>query len=334
MKENEHLPPDFTKENTNARGVKVTLDPYAEKDDSFSKIRQGSITNTLTKMRITEENAQINLITDIATVATDKLSLSLLDFSKLASGLKTTTHKLFDAITSVFTESGANSPTVQLPLDTYMAMCGLKDKKEARNQVKMDINTLLNLRFSYSASNKWDSDFMEVMLCARGGIVRGVITMEFTRPVYDTIKHYAYMPYPRQLWSLNPQYNPNSYYFLRKISEHKHMNRGKSNEDILSVRTLLSASPLLPKYEEISKGGQVEQRIIRPFERDMNALSSTVLWAYFHEGGDCLTSDETENLSYNTFSRLMLHIKWVAYPVLDLSDELEEADGLVENSSM
>ena len=307
------------------RSIEITLDPYAEKDDSFSKIRQGSITNTLAKMNLSRDNAQVNPITDVATLESDKLSLSLTDFSKMTGGLKTTTHKLLDAIISVFTESGANSPTVRLPLDAYMAMCGLRDKKEARGQVKSDLNTLLHLSLNYSSGSKWDSDYMDVMISSAAGIVRGVITFEFSNTFYETLKRYGYMPYPRQIWTLNPQYNPNSYYFLRKITEHKHMNHGKSNEDIISVRTLISAAPLFPKYEDIQKSGQVEQRIIRPFERDMNALSETIAWSYYHDTGEALSPEEQKDMNYSLFSTLMLHISWQNYPVQKDESPVDEA---------
>lgn len=324
MSKRDNRTPDLLNESAAGRNIEITLDPYAEKDERFSKVRQGSITNTFTKMNLTRENANLNPITDIASVSGDKLSLSLMDFSKMTSGLKTTTHKLFDAITSVFTESGSNSPLVQLPLDSYMSMCGLKDKKEARAQVRSDLNTLLHLSLSFSAGNNWDSDFMDVMLCSAAGIVRGVITVEFSRLVYETLRRYSFMPYPRQLWTLNPQYNPNSYYFLRKISEHKHMNRGKSNEDIISTRTLLSATPLLPKYEDIKKTGQVEQRILRPFERDMNALSETLEWAYYLDTGDPLPPEESRGMSFALFSSLMLHIMWLNYPTPELASYEEQ----------
>ena len=312
-------------ENASSRNIEITLDPYSEKEEHFSKVRQGSMTNSLTKMNLTRDNASLNPITDTATFSEDKLSISLMEFSSISMGLKTTTHKLLDAITSIFTENGAASPTVHLPLDVYMSMCGLRDKKEARRQVKADLNTLLHLSLSFSSSYDWDSDFMNVMLCSAAGIVKGVIVMEFSRPIYETLKRYSFMPYPRQLWALNPQYNPNSYYFLRKISEHKHMNRGKSNEDIISVRTLLAASPLLPKYEDISKTGQVDQRIIQPFQRDMSALSNTLIWSYYTDDGNPLDQSDSTPMNYAIFAELILHIDWLNYPMLEPeSDDFQD----------
>lgn len=322
----------FLSESAAGRSIETTLDPYIEKDNRFSKIRQGSLTNAIAKMNITRDNAVINPITDVATLSTENLSLSLTDFSKLTSGLKTTTNKLLDAIITVFTESGANSPAVQFPLDRYMALCGLKDKKEARAQVKADLDALLHLTVSYSSSNDWDSDYFDVMISAAAGIVRGVITFEMSNIFFNTVKRYSYMAYPRQLWTLSPHHNPNSFYFLRKITEHKNMNRGKSNEDIISVRTLLASTPLLPKYEDIQKSGQVEQRIIRPFERDMNEIAETLEWSYYHDTGTALTPEEYSTMNYSLFSSLMLHIKWCTYPAPEFSlseqpddDEYDEA---------
>ena len=57
------------------------------------------------------------------------------------------------------------------------------------------------------------------------------------------------------------------------------MNIGKNNEDIISVKALLSDAPYIPSYEKVMKTGrQLNQRIIEPFERDMDALSETLCW--------------------------------------------------------
>ena len=123
------------------------------------------------------------------------------------------------------------------------------------------------------------------------------------------------MPYPAQLWRINQKRNPNSYYFLRRIAEHKNMNIGKKNEDIISVKTLLSASPYLPKRADVAKAGrQLKQRIIDPFERDMDELEETLLWEYCHSNNTPLTDEELQNFSYELFEKLLVKITWKRYP--------------------
>ena len=47
------------------------------------------------------------------------------------------------------------------------------------------------------------------------------------------------------------------------------------------METLLSASPNLPLYNEVNWAGrQINQRIIEPFERDMDTLADTLTWIY------------------------------------------------------
>ena len=123
------------------------------------------------------------------------------------------------------------------------------------------------------------------------------------------------MPYPAQLQTLNSKRNPNSYYLLRKIAEHKNMNIGKKNENIIAVKTLLSVAPFLPTYEEVMETGrQLDQRIIKPFERDMDALETTLSWHYCHSLDQPLTDEELSTMSYATFEELLIHTEWRNYP--------------------
>lgn len=123
------------------------------------------------------------------------------------------------------------------------------------------------------------------------------------------------MPYPQQLWRLNSKRNPNSYYFLRKIAEYKNMNVGKASEDIISVKTLLAASPAMPTHRSVAaKDRHFSRSIIEPFERDMNALEETLVWEYCHSKGAPLTDEELENFNYELFRTLLIKITWKQYP--------------------
>ena len=116
--------------------------------------------------------------------------------------------------------------------------------------------------------------------------------------------------------------NPNSYNFLRKISEHKNMNAGKKNENIISVETLLSCANALPSYDEVMASDRhISSRIIEPFLRDMNALVPTLQWEFCKKNtGEMLSDDEVE-LDYYTFKNLNVRITWNNYP--DQTKKLE-----------
>lgn len=289
--------------------------------EPFSTIRQGTATNTLTKLRaIDGETATIDPVTGTATIARGGFTLTIPNYAKLA-GLRTSTYQLFDAITVALTVTGAKSPTVIIPLEEYMERRGLKDRKEAKNQVRADMEVLRQASITGEGKRgrgqKKETVSYSFVNIADSGEVRrnGDIVFTFGNTFYQMLLGYPVMPYPAQLQTVNNKRNPNSYYLLRKIAEHKNMNVGKKNEDTIAVKTLLSASPLIPSYEEVMAGNKnVSDRIITPFERDMDALEETLSWSYCHSNGVPLTDAELQGFSYELFTSLMVKTDWKSYP--------------------
>jgi hypothetical protein len=231
------------------------------------------------------------------------------------------------------TESGAKSPVVTLSLEEYMKKRGLKDKKEARKQVTDDLETLFNAKISFKEKRKkgQEQDFHDIRIIDSKGIRKGIINVTFGTVFYNILLGYPIMPYPAQLWALNSKRNPNSFYLLRKIAEHKNMNVGKKNEDIIAVKTLLAVAPNLPSYEEVmATGRQLTQRIIEPFERDMDALEDTLTWTYCHSNNTPLTDEELSSMSYDTFINLLIKIDWKQYP--DQTARLERKAKRIEQA--
>lgn len=292
--------------------------PTGEREKStFSTIRQGTATNTLTKIKpSTKRNTIIDTITGTATITQGNFSITIPDFTKL-KGFRTSTYQLLDALTVALTETGAKSPAVALSLEEYMKKRGLKDKKEARKQVTDDLETLFNATISFKEKRKkgQEQDFHDIRIIDSKGIRKGIINVTFGTAFYNILLGYPIMPYPAQLWELNSKRNPNSFYLLRKIAEHKNMNVGKKNEDIIAVKTLLAAAPYLPSYEEVMNTDRaISRRIIEPFERDMDALEDTLTWTYCHSNNTPLTDEELSSMSYDTFISLLIKIDWKQYP--------------------
>ena len=160
-----------------------------------------------------------------------------------------------------------------------------------------------------------EQDFHDIRIIDSKGIRKGIINVSFGTAFYNILLSYPIMSYPSQLWTLNSKRNPNSFYLLRKIAEHKNMNIGKKNEDIIAVKTLLAVAPNLPSYEEVMETDRhLDQRIIQPFERDMNALEDTLTWTYCHSNNSPLTDKELASLSYETFTTLLIKTDWKLYP--------------------
>lgn len=285
------------------------------KKKTFSTIRQGTATNVLTKIK-TDKNTVIDPITKTATITHGDFTINIPNFTEL-TGLKTSTHQLFDALLVALTETGAKSPVVSLSLDEYMLKRGLKDKKEARKQAVADLETLFNATISFKEKLKGgkERDFHDIRIIDSKGIRKGIINVSFGTSFFNILLGYSIMHYPAQLWTLNGKKNPNSFYLLRKIAEHKNMNVGKKNENIISVKTLLNATPSLPSYDKAMQAGQhLNQRIIKPFERDMDALDNTLAWTYCHSNNSPLTDEEVNNMSYDVFNSLLVKIDWRQYP--------------------
>jgi len=308
--------------------------PTGEREKrTFSTIRQGTATNTLTKIKpSTKRNTIIDTITGTATITQGNLSITIPDFTKL-KGFRTSTYQLLDALTVALTETGAKSPAVALSLEEYMKKRGLKDKKEARKQVTDDLETLFNATISFKEKRKngQEQDFHDIRIIDSKGIRKGIINVTFGTAFYNILLGYPIMPYPAQLWELNSKRNPNSFYLLRKIAEHKNMNVGKKNEDIIAVKTLLAAAPYLPSYEEVMNTDRaISRRIIEPFERDMDALEDTLTWTYCHSNNTPLTDEELSSMSYDTFISLLIKIDWKQYP--DQTARLERKAKRIEQA--
>ena len=284
---------------------------------SFSTIRQGNATNALTKLRAVEgKTATIDAITGTATITNGNFILTIPNYASLA-GLKTSTCQLLDAITVALTETGAKSPSVVIPLSAYMERRGLKDRKEARSQAKADMEVLRQASITGEEKRGKNTQTYSFVNIADSGEIRrnGDIVFTFGNTFYQMLLGYPVMPYPAQLQTINSKRNPNSYYLLRKIAEHKNMNIGKANEDIIAVKTLLSVAPFIPSYEEVmATDKHTDQRIVKPFERDMDALAETLSWEYCHTNGQPLQNDELQNPGYALVKGLLVKVSWKDYP--------------------
>ncbi len=283
----------------------------------FSIMRQSTATNKLATLK-SSDNALYEKESDIAKIERENLKVVFENFSSLGKGLKTTTHRLLDALIIKFTETGSKEPVVYLSLDEYMDYCILKNEREIRKQVKEDLNTLLNIRVTFEKSSNHEQSLCDTKICDDARIKNGMIIFTFSEAFFRVLKVMPVMPYPMKLFELNNKKNPNSYYFLKKIAEHKKMNYFKKNADILSVRTLLECTPELPKYDDVINGDRaVTRRIIEPFERDLNELSDIISWEYCHTNGRVMTDDELNNFNYYVFFNLLIKVSWNEYPVME-----------------
>lgn len=284
----------------------------------FSYILQGTAVNKYSKITPRLEDFTINKFDDTATYEKDNFSIKIFNISKL-SDQKTSTKKLFDALLEKFTNDGRKSEEILLPLKDFMLKRGLKDEKSAREQIKADLEILSRTKITFTQKLKGGRtrDYFNLGLVQSSqGIKNGIIIAYLDTAFVKLLKTYSPMPITDLSYQLSDKYNPNSYYFLRAISIHKNMNYAKKNANIISVRALLASSPLMPTYKEVYEKGnyRYNERIIEPFERDMDALNEVLTWEYCHSNGMPLTDDELQNFNYEIFSKLLVKIHWHNYP--------------------
>ncbi len=307
-------------------GVKlVMMDWVPVPDVSFEKLPQAPPTNAL--MKIGTKALQYDSIAGRATAKRDGLTLYIQNWPK-DGRLEITMKRLFDALLLEYNKNGAEDGKITLSLKDYAAKCGLKSIRRTREQVRKDMATLYNISMHYSSkSNRaWDKDFYDMRICISKGIRRGIIEVELHPKLQEWLKQIPIMPCPKQLLQLDVAHYPASYIFGRLFTERKNMNIGKRNEDIVTVKELLGAvTEFIPAKEEIpTERGQLRQRIIEPFERNMNHVADTLpgfTWGYCYSKGKPIKEDPAE-IPYSLFETLKIQATWTTYP--DQTKRLEK----------
>ena len=308
---------------------KYHQEELARKDGGkYRTIQQGPTTNGLAKTDFRVKPEQLSLCGD-ALIKSDGFKVIIEKFNELKRGVRPTAQYLLDALLIKATETSQNTQNtlVTLPLKSYMQMRGLSDGKSARAQIKEDLDALAKITVPLIPFVKGKvSDFYDFPICSGKGIVRGVITMRFSEDFFKLYRNYPPMAYHEDLLKLNIKYNPYAYGLGRRISEHKNMNIGKSNENIMSVATLLDAIPDMPRYEELGDAGQLRKRIIDPFERDLNILEkiNMLTWHYCGKNG----AEMSEPTTYKEFREGLVKFTWLDYP-----DQTERIEKIAERAA-
>lgn len=290
---------------------KITGEEVTLKIDHLNKfylLKQGQATNGLSKnlsKKITNDT-QIDYLGNGIIEGKD-FKLFIKGYTELTSGIKTSAVKLLDCFIIKLSEEGVKNNEVRLHLREYMNMRDLKDDKEARNQINEDMKALERIKFEYRERKKGKGgNWLDINLFGgTKGITNGVIHFKFNPDFVKCIPENQYMYLPKEALTFKGNKNPHRYHIIRQIALHKRLNAGRSNEDIITVETLINAIPSLPTYEEVMlhKERAVHRHIIEPFEKDMLSMTS---FAWEYEG------EYPKN--YNDFIKSRIKITWDEYP--------------------
>lgn len=311
--------------------------------ERFFPIRQGPIINEFIRLGVGGWNAHTEFMSAatprktiitagaVTVTITDDIQIAPIDLF------------LFVAILRKDTAKKLRDRDIMIPLKVYRQWRGLKSIDRLRVQALQALGALESAyvtitQTEWKRGKPYKKKYEDVKLIETGaeiknGMIIARLTKSLRRILVTKGAPYSGMPFPAPLLTINPKYNPNSFFFGWKLATLKFMNYGKPNEDTVSVRTLLESTPELPIYDKIIKTEwkQVRQRIIDPFIRDMGALIRTGIlseWAFYDDEGYKLTDDDVRRMSYAEFLRLNVKVTWIDYP--DQTERLQRKAEKVE----
>lgn len=222
---------------------------------------------------------------------------------------------------------------IELSVEEYMETCGLKDAKEARNQLNRSTRDIYNESVEYTEERwirkngkkkkeviQWHSRILDAtgVDLTKPLVQNGKVKVKFAYDIAKMLLYGQLMPYPLALLKVNAKYNPHSYYIGRKMAEHHNMNYWKSNANIIGVKSLVEACPDLPNYEAVmATDKHAKQRIIDPFERDlMNLKEMGILasWSYCNHNDQPITQEQVEKYDYATWITWLVKFELADYP--------------------
>ena len=289
-----------------------TLDSFGElveqkikelfSDEPYQFMLKTDLTSKLGETKITGKQK-----TDIAGTLTQNYKNIEILFPNYENtkGLRTTTQQLLDFIALKCTKTG--DKTLDISLKEFIKLRGLKDTKEAKKNIDEDILTLSIIKVKLTDST--GTDFVSVIQKTRLWN-NGSRTVQLSDDLYNSLRENpAFSLYPVFLLKINSKKNPNSYYFGKKLADYKNQNAGKSNENVISVKSLLKASPEIAPYNK----KHFKQLILNPFIRDMNELTkqdNSFSWGLLSPERKAITKQGLQSLNYDIFINSYVKYNW------------------------
>lgn len=196
-------------------------------------------------------------------------------------GVRDTAVILLDLLMIKVAKNEFGNRSITLSLKEYMEIRGLSDAKSARELMRKDASALFSIHFEYLEKKSWVA---VNIASAAYQYEDGNLIFNFTPEFYEAFKYgKSFMWMNHAVYKINQSYHPWSKYLYRSIVLHKRRNPCKPNEHALRVRTLLKSCPNFPSAKQIKakkRGWELAERIIEPFERDMNSLRECLSWNY------------------------------------------------------
>lgn len=268
--------------------------------NEFKNILQGKLTNAF--LALSGDSFHLDQYTDNAYAIVNNVKFSVYNLNSLKNGFKfdSTIQRVFDIFILKLTErlpykkelsnyEFNNFQQVSITLKEYMRFCNIKNNKtRAIEQLRNALNLLARFSVEFSdihfiRKNKSESEYYSFK------IVNGVSREKFsgTFSIFFNVDFLRYlsqtyiMPFNLRLLQINLKHTPHAYKLARRLLLHLNMNFFKTNSNTISVRVLLDATDI-PTYEKLKGNGQLKQKIISPFESNLNYLQQDhfLEWKY------------------------------------------------------
>jgi hypothetical protein len=289
----------------------------------FEIILQGTLTGWLSTLNSTGKTVDIDYAYGRVKMIREGLTVYLENHTE--SNLDVVTLQFIDILIVEFNEKGRNDSKISITLESYMEKRGITATNKARDQIKRIFNNLNNMRLEYNLMDDFKIKktkqrvYKMKILSEEGTLRKSIITVKLDDDFCTLIKGFKIMQLPSKIYTFSEKENPHSYYLLKKIAWHKNINFKHSNQDTITVKKLLEVCPRLPDYESIAKTGQIKQRIIDPFTRDMNAFSDVLTWDYY-QNDVRLSKDQASTMDYDSFTKLKIKVNWLNFPIKKVLD--------------
>lgn len=207
-----------------------------------------------------------------------------------------------------------------------MELCRLKDRKEARKQLKDAVQTIYNISMEWSEirydgkkkeERNWKARVAELVgqEWFEDPVKNNKVTFKFTYDMAEPLSQSYIMPFPQNLFCINSKRNPRSYYIGQRLLLHYNQNFDKDNRNRIQISTLLRGIPDISSYNDTE---HITQLIIEPFERDLNALVNTYSildsWEYCNKGGAPLSDERLKSMNYDTWVNPLVQFEPKDYP--------------------
>lgn len=203
---------------------------------------------------------------------------------------------------------------VEVSLDEFMSLCGLSDRKNARDQFRKAGQCLFSIAMSFEYSewretgkrrkehkHTFGANLFEATLRTdifeNDIIVDSKIEFRFGPSLLEYLGYRHIMPINIKIFSIDTRKNPHAYNLARHFLDVYCVKKDKRQTPRISVKSLLDVCPELPTVDEVREKGNREywQKIQEPVQRDLDALSDIygiVHWEYCHKKGIPLTDEE------------------------------------------